>query len=164
MPKFKNSNAIFWVIFKQCVTSNNGMVEANHLESIIWLFIWDGFLKTLKTILEFENSKGFFSHEFSSWLTGSRAEAKKLWTSIVFLIVLDHLLGAFIRGNYQQVIPEWLGSILKRAAFFIVTNLLHSETTATIFFSSVGPVQKSIQEAAMNQQNRIDYWSGISHH
>ena len=63
------------------------------------------------------------------------AEAKKLWTSIVFLIVLDHLLGgAFIRGNYQQVIPEWLGSILKRAAFFIVTNLLQCCGEATIFF------------------------------
>ena len=60
------------------------------------------------------------------------AEAKKLWTSIVFLIVLDHLLGAFIRGNYQQVIPEWLGSILKRAAF-LLSRIYYYKATTQIF-------------------------------
>ena len=107
------------------------MVEANHLESIIWLFIWDGFLKTLKTILEFENSKGFFSHEFSSWLTGSSWSQKA-----VDIYCVSHCAWSsswcFYSRYYQQVIPEWLGSILKRAAF-LLSRIYYYKATTQIF-------------------------------
>ena len=39
---------------------------------------------------------------------------------------------AFIRGNYQQVIPEWLGSILKRAAF-LLSRIYYYKATTQIF-------------------------------
>ena len=63
-----------------------------------------------------------------------------LWTQHIFFrrdvytkcIVLDHHLGAFIRGNYQQVIPEWLGSILKRAAF-LLSRIYYKAVSTTIF-------------------------------
>ena len=78
----------------------------------------------------------------------------RIWTSksrapLLCLIII------FIPGIYSQVIPEWLGSILKRAAFLLSRIYYGRERRQ---FLVAWPTQKSIQEAEMNQQKTLRNW------
>ena len=80
-----------------------------------------------------------FSHEFSSWLTGRLLAIKAVDIYCVFSLCL--IIFLVLLYDQRKVIPEWLGSILKRATAFFYCHEFIMASRRQFFFSGF-PVTK----------------------